>query len=131
MSTLRTNVLVVNDYPAMRSIVRGLLQEVGIINIAEAGDGGTALGKLRGDGFGLIISDWNMEPMSGLQLLKEVRADQRLAKLPFIMMTGETKADYVVAAKEAGVSSYIVKPFNVATLKQKIEAVIGALRERP
>jgi two-component system chemotaxis response regulator CheY len=115
----------------MRSIVRGLLQEVGIINIAEAGDGGTALGKLRGDGFGLIISDWNMEPMSGLQLLKEVRADQRLAKLPFIMMTGETKADYVVAAKEAGVSSYIVKPFNVATLKQKIEAVIGALRERP
>jgi two-component system chemotaxis response regulator CheY len=131
MSTLRTNVLVVDDYPAMRSIVRGLPQEVGIINIAEAGDGGTALGKLRGDGFGLIISDWNMEPMSGLQLLKEVRADQRLAKLPFIMMTGETKADYVVAAKEAGVSSYIVKPFNVATLKQKIEAVIGALRERP
>ncbi len=71
-----------------------------------------------------------MEPMSGLQLLKEVRADNRLARLPFIMMTGETKAENVVAAKEAGVSSYIVKPFNVTTLRQKIEAVIGALGER-
>jgi len=130
MSALWTNVLVVDDYPAMRSIVRGLLQEIGIINIAEAGDGGTALDKLQGDGFGLVISDWNMEPMSGLQLLKEVRADHRLARLPFIMMTGETKAENVVAAKEAGVNSYIVKPFNVTTLKQKIEFVIGALGER-
>src|SRR2546427_7818265 len=76
----------------MRSIVRSLLQEIAITNIAEAGDGCTALGKLRGDTFDLVISDWNMEPMSGLQLLKEVRADNKLAKLPFIMMTGETQS---------------------------------------
>jgi two-component system, chemotaxis family, chemotaxis protein CheY len=121
------NVLVVDDYSTMRRIIRSLLQQIGITNIAEAGDGSTALGKLREEAFDLVISDWNMEPMSGLQLLKEVRADNKLAKLPFIMVTAETKTENVAAAKIAGVSNYIVKPFTAATLKQKIETVVGAL----
>jgi two-component system, chemotaxis family, chemotaxis protein CheY len=121
------NVLVVDDYSTMRRIIRSLLQQIGITNIAEARDGSTALGKLREDAFDLVISDWNMEPMSGLQLLKEVRADNKLAKLPFIMVTAETKTENVAAAKIAGVSNYIVKPFTAATLKQKIETVVGAL----
>jgi two-component system chemotaxis response regulator CheY len=130
VGSLRMNVLVVDDYATMRRIVRSLLQQVGIANIAEAADGSAALGKLREEMFDLIISDWNMEPMTGLQLLKEVRADNRLSKLPFIMVTAETKTENVVAAKAAGVSNYIVKPFNAATLKQKIEDVVGALGER-
>jgi two-component system, chemotaxis family, chemotaxis protein CheY len=130
VASLGMNVLVVDDFSSMRRIVRGLLQQIGITKIAEAGDGCTALGKLRDETFDLVISDWSMDPMNGLQLLKEVRADNKLAKLPFIMVTAETKAENVAAAREAGVSNYIVKPFNAATLKQKIEAVVGALGER-
>ena len=81
--------------------------------------------KLRDKDFGLVISDWNMEPMSGLELLKEVRSDSQLEKLPFIMVTAESKSENVVAAKQAGVSNYIVKPFNAATLKSKLNTVIG------
>jgi two-component system chemotaxis response regulator CheY len=121
------NVMLVDDYATMRRILRQMLQQIGFINIDEAGDGSAALGKLRERPFDLVISDWNMEPMTGLQLLKEVRADRRMGKLPFIMVTAETKTDNVVAAKEAGVSNYIVKPFNATTLKQKIEACVGAL----
>lgn len=123
---LDTNILVVDDYATMRRILRGLLQQIGFKNIDDAGDGGTALTKLRERPFGLVISDWNMEPMSGLVLLKEVRADSKLKELPFIMVTAESKTENVVAAKEAGVSNYIVKPFNADTLKKKIEAVGGA-----
>ena len=85
------NVLVVDDFSSMRRIVRSLLQQIGITKIAEAGDGSTALGKLRDETFDLVISDWNMDPMTGLQLLKEVRADKKLAKLPFIMVTAEPR----------------------------------------
>jgi two-component system, chemotaxis family, chemotaxis protein CheY len=120
-------VLLVDDYSTMRRIIRSLLQQIGIAEVTEASDGSTALGKLREHAFDIVISDWNMEPMSGLQLLKEIRADNKLTKLPFIMVTAETKTENVAAAKAAGVSNYIVKPFTAATLKQKMEAVLGAL----
>ena len=120
-------VLVVDDYATMRRIVRNLLGQIGFQKIEEASDGADALAKLRGAPFGLVISDWNMEPMTGLQLLKEVRADIRLKGTPFIMVTAESKTENVIAAKEAGVNNYIVKPFNAETLKKKIESVIGTL----
>jgi two-component system chemotaxis response regulator CheY len=119
------HILIVDDYKTMLRIVRNLLNQLGFINVDEATDGSTALQKLRERSFGLVISDWNMEPMTGLQLLKEVRADMKLKTMPFIMVTAESKTENVVAAKEAGVNNYIVKPFNAATLKQKIASVIG------
>jgi two-component system chemotaxis response regulator CheY len=118
-------ILIVDDYKTMLRIVRNLLTQIGFENIDEATDGGAALQLMRGKDYGLVISDWNMEPMTGLQLLKEVRADARLQKTPFIMITAESKADNVVAAKAAGVNNYIVKPFTAATLKQKLSSVIG------
>jgi two-component system chemotaxis response regulator CheY len=118
-------ILVVDDYATMRRIVRNLLTQIGFTDVDEAGDGVTALAKLRESKFGLVISDWNMEPMTGLQLLKEVRADSKLANTPFIMVTAESKTENVIAAKQAGVNNYIVKPFNADTLKQKIQSVIG------
>ena len=93
-------------------------------NVDEATDGGGALAKLREKAYGLIISDWNMEPMTGLELLKEVRADEKMKGTPFIMVTAESKTDNVIAAKKAGVNNYIVKPFNADTLKKKMSAVI-------
>jgi two-component system, chemotaxis family, chemotaxis protein CheY len=118
-------ILIVDDYKTMLRIVRNLLNQLGFNNVEEATDGSSALQKMREKNFGLVISDWNMEPMTGLQLLKEVRADMKLKGTPFIMVTAESKTENVVAAKEAGVNNYIVKPFNAATLKQKISSVIG------
>lgn len=123
-----TPVLIVDDYATMRRIVRNLLTQIGLTNVDEAADGVAALAKLREKKFGLVISDWNMEPMSGLQLLKEIRADAKLNGLPFIMITAESKTENVVAAKQAGVNNYIVKPFNADTLKKKIESVVGAIQ---
>jgi len=94
-------------------------------NIDEATDGSMALQKLREESFGMVISDWNMEPMTGIQLLREVRSDEKLKHLPFIMITAESKSENVIAAKEAGVSNYIVKPFNAETLKTKMASVLG------
>ncbi len=118
-------ILIVDDYKTMLRIIRNLLKQLGFDNVDEATDGAAALQKLRDKNYGLVISDWNMEPMSGLQLLKEVRADGKLASLPFVMITAESKTENVVAAKQAGVTNYIVKPFNAATLKQKLSAVLG------
>jgi two-component system chemotaxis response regulator CheY len=118
-------ILIVDDYKTMLRIIRNLLKQLGFNNVDEAIDGSSALQKLRDKDCGLIISDWNMEPMSGLQLLKEVRADVKLKELPFIMITAESKSENVIAAKEAGVSNYIVKPFNAATLKGKLTTVLG------
>jgi two-component system chemotaxis response regulator CheY len=120
-------ILIDDDYKTMLRIVRNLLNQLGFNNVDEATDGSTALQKLRERNFGLVISDWNMEPMTGLQLLKEVRADMKLKGTPFIMVTAESKTENVVAAKEAGVNNYIVKPFNAATLKQKMESVLGPI----
>jgi two-component system chemotaxis response regulator CheY len=119
-------ILIVDDYKTMLRIIRNLLKQLGFDNVDEATDGSEALQKLREKQYGLVISDWNMEPMTGLQLLREVRKDVKLKALPFIMITAESKTDNVVAAKEAGVNNYIVKPFNAATLKTKLESVIGA-----
>jgi two-component system, chemotaxis family, chemotaxis protein CheY len=118
------NVLIVDDYKTMLRIVRNLLKQIDFHNVEEASDGAEALSKLRSGQFGLVISDWNMQPMTGLQLLQEVRADARLRHLPFIMVTAESKTENVIAAKQAGVSNYIVKPFNAETLKEKIEKVL-------
>lgn len=119
------NVLIVDDYKTMLRIIRNLLKQIEFNNVEEATDGADALVKLRAGNFGLLISDWNMAPMSGLELLQEVRADIRLKSTPFIMVSAESKAENVVAARQAGVSSYIVKPFNAATLRDKIEKVLG------
>jgi two-component system, chemotaxis family, chemotaxis protein CheY len=118
-------VLVVDDYKTMIRIIRNLLKQLGFEDVDEAADGTEALGKMRERRYGLVISDWNMEPMTGYELLKQVRADTSLAKTPFIMVTAESKTENVIAAKKAGVNNYIVKPFNAQTLKGKIEAVFG------
>ncbi len=118
-------ILVVDDYKTMLRIIRNLLKQLDFNNVDEATDGSEALKKLREKDYALVISDWNMEPMTGLQLVREVRSDKKLKKLPFIMVTAESKTDNVVAAKEAGVSNYIVKPFNAETLKQKLASVLG------
>ena len=118
-------VLIVDDYKTMIRIIRNLLKQLGFANVDEAGDGSAALNMMRRKDYGLVISDWNMEPMTGYELLREVRADDHLSRTPFIMVTAESKTDNVVAAKKAGVNNYIVKPFNAATLKAKIDAVFG------
>ncbi len=118
------NVLIVDDYKTMLRIIRNLLKQLDFNNVDEASDGAEALAKMRAGNFGLVISDWNMAPMTGLDLLKEVRADARLKQTPFIMITAESKTENVIAAKAAGVSNYIVKPFNAETLREKIEKVL-------
>ncbi|MFV2092342.1 MAG: chemotaxis response regulator CheY [Hyphomicrobiales bacterium] len=119
-------VLVVDDYKTMIRIIRNLLKQLGFNDIDDAADGAEALQKLRGRSYGLVISDWNMDPMTGYELLKEVRCDDNLKTTPFIMVTAESKTENVIAAKKAGVNNYIVKPFNAQTLKSKIDAVFGA-----
>ena len=118
-------ILIVDDYKTMLRIIRNLLKQLNFSNVDEATDGSAALQKLRERKYNLVISDWNMEPMTGIQLLKEVRSDDQLRKMPFIMITAESKTENVVIAKEAGVSNYIVKPFNAATLKSKLVGVLG------
>jgi two-component system chemotaxis response regulator CheY len=118
-------ILVVDDYHTMVRIIRNLLNQIGFENIDDASNGEEALAKIKSKRYGLIISDWNMEPMSGFQLLQKVREDQSRADIPFIMVTAESKTDNVIAARKAGVSHYIVKPFNAGTLKAKIDAVFA------
>jgi two-component system chemotaxis response regulator CheY len=120
---LSTPILVVDDYQTMIRIIRNLLKQLGFDDVDDAADGTAALSKLKDKRYGLVISDWNMEPMTGYELLKEVRSDDSLRATPFIMVTAESKTDNVIAAKKAGVNSYIVKPFNAQTLKAKIEAI--------
>ncbi len=118
-------VLVVDDYQTMVRIIRNLLKQLGFENVDEAADGREALAKMKLTKYGLVISDWNMEPMTGYELLREVRADEILKPTPFIMVTAESKTENVIAAKKAGVNNYIVKPFNAQTLKAKIASVLG------
>ncbi len=119
------NVLIVDDYKTMLRIIHNLLNQIGFTNVDEATDGSMAIEKLKAKKYGLVISDWNMEPMSGMELLKHVRSSAELKSLPFIMITAESKTENVVAAKQAGVSNYIVKPFNAETLRTKIESVFA------
>jgi two-component system chemotaxis response regulator CheY len=116
-------ILVVDDYNTMIRIIRNLLKQLGFENVDEASDGSVALQRMAEKKYGLIISDWNMEPMTGYDLLKEVRSNPDLKTTPFIMVTAESKTENVIAAKKAGVNNYIVKPFNAQTLKTKIDAV--------
>ena len=128
MTTLNKNmrILIVDDYSTMLRILRNLLRQIDFNNVEEATDGEQAMLKLAGQSHDLIISDWNMKPMTGLDLLRKVRGDMRFKHIPFIMVTAESKTENVVAAKQAGVSNYIVKPFNSETLKGKIMSVFGA-----
>jgi two-component system, chemotaxis family, chemotaxis protein CheY len=118
-------VLVVDDYATMIRIVSNLLRQLGFSNIDTAMNGESALELMSTRRYGLVLSDWNMEPMTGLDLVKAVRKDQALNDTPFIMVTAESKPENVVAAKLAGVDSYIVKPFNAETLKRKLSGVLG------
>lgn len=118
-------ILVVDDYKTMVRIIRNLLKQLGFSNVDEASDGEEAFKKVQDKKYGLVISDWNMEPMTGYELLQRIRGDEKLKKLPFIMVTAESKTENVVAAKKAGASNYIVKPFNAGTLKTKMTNVIG------
>ncbi len=119
------NVLIVDDYKTMLKIVGNLLRQLGFSNIDEATDGAMALDVFAQKEYGLVVSDWNMEPMSGLDLLKNIRAGTHNSKVPFIMITAESKTENVIIAKQAGVNNYIVKPFNAETLKTKLSSVLG------
>ena len=118
-------ILVVDDYNTMIRIIRNLLRQLGFKDVDDAPDGSIALSKMHIKRYSLIISDWNMEPMTGYELLKQVRSDPNpsISATPFIMVTAESKTENVIAAKQAGVNNYIVKPFNADTLKSKIDAV--------
>lgn len=123
---MNMNVLIVDDYTTMLRIIKNLLKQLGFNNVDEATDGSMALEKVKVKPYGLVISDWNMEPMTGYEFLKQVRSSEGAYKtVPFIMVTAESKTDNVIAAKQAGVNNYIVKPFNAETLKTKITAVLG------
>ncbi len=118
-------VVIVDDQKTMLRIIRSLLKQIGFENVTEATDGGMAFTLLSEKPFSLIISDWNMLPMSGFELLKKVRADEKLKTIPFLMVTAESNPENVMAAKQAGVSNYIVKPFNADTLKGKLVSILG------
>ena len=120
-----TPVLIVDDYKTMLRIIRNLLKQIGFNDVDEAVDGTDALRKMAIKRYGLIISDWNMQPMNGLEFLKQVRAIDSFRQTPFIMVTAESKSENVIAAKNAGVNNYIVKPFNAETLKTKVESVLS------
>lgn len=118
-------ILVVDDFLTMRRIIINLLRQLGFNNVVEAADGKQALDKVHEEPIDLIVSDWNMPNMTGIEFLKHVRADEKTKAIPFIMVTAEGKKENVIAAVHAGVSNYIVKPFNAATLKEKMSKVIG------
>jgi two-component system chemotaxis response regulator CheY len=120
------SVLIVDDIASMRASLRALLGQLGFHNVEEAADGAAALDKARAKTPGLIVSDWNMEPMDGLALLKAVRADSALKRTPFILVSAEMRTDQLIAAKQAGVDNVIVKPFDAETLRAKMAAVLGA-----
>ena len=125
------SILVVDDYNTMIRIIRNLLKQLGFENVDDATDGTSALAKMRQKSYSLVISDWNMAPMTGYDLLRQIRADPDLNTTRFIMITAELKTDNVIAAKKAGVDNYIVKPFNAQTLQHKIQAVFPDLPVPP
>jgi two-component system, chemotaxis family, chemotaxis protein CheY len=125
MADTNIKVLIVDDFATMRRIVKNILVQLGYKNIVEADDGTTAINVLKGEKIDMIISDWNMPKMTGLDLLKHVRADPKLAHIPFIMVTAEAQQDNIILAVKAKVSQYIVKPFTAETLGEKIDKVFG------
>ena len=119
--------LVVDDFSTMRRIVKNLLHDLGYPNVTEADDGKTALPMLQAGGFDFLISDWNMPGMSGLDLIKAVRSDAKLAKLPVLMLTAEAKREQIIEAAQAGVNGYVIKPFTAETLKEKLDKILSAI----
>ena len=121
------NVLVVDDYKSMVRIVRGMLNQLGFVNVDDAPDGAAAMALLKEKDYGLVLSDWNMQPVTGLELLKQVRAEEKTKATPFVMVTAEAKVENVIAARQAGVNNYVIKPFTLAVLKQKLTSVVGEI----
>ena len=119
------SILVADDFSTMRRIIKDLLHDLGFSNITEADDGLSALSLLKAGNFDLLITDWNMPGMQGVELLRQVRADERMKKLPVLMLTAEAKREQIVAAAQAGVSGYVIKPFTAATLKEKIDKIFA------
>ena len=118
--------LVVDDFSTMRRIVKNLLNDLGYPHVVEADDGTSALPLLQAGGIDFLVTDWNMPGMAGLDLLKAVRADPKLAKMPVLMLTAEAKREQIIEAAQAGVSGYVIKPFTAVTLKEKIDKILGA-----
>lgn len=120
--------LVVDDFSTMRRIIKNLLADLGYSNISEADDGKTALPMLQAGSYDFLITDWNMPGMPGIELLKAVRADAKLAKLPVLMVTAEAKREQIIEAAQAGVSGYVIKPFTAVTLKEKLDKIFDTLK---
>ena len=116
-------ILIVDDFSTMRRIIKNLLRDLGFTNTQEADDGLTALPMLKNGDFDFLVTDWNMPGMTGIDLLKHVRADERISSMPILMVTAEAKRDQIVEAAQAGVNGYVIKPFTAAALKEKIEKI--------
>ncbi|HET8791845.1 MAG TPA: chemotaxis response regulator CheY [Modicisalibacter sp.] len=127
MADNNMSILVVDDFPTMRRIVRSLLKELGYTNVEEAEDGQDAMSKLRTGGFEFVVSDWNMPNLDGLEMLKQIRADDALKSLPVLMVTAEAKKENIIAAAQAGANGYVVKPFTAATLEEKLNKIFEKL----
>ncbi|OLO08276.1 two-component system response regulator [Salinicola sp. MH3R3-1] len=127
MADKNMSILVVDDFPTMRRIVRSLLKELGFENVEEAEDGQEALIKLRTGAFEFVVSDWNMPNLDGLEMLKEIRQDPQLSSLPVLMVTAEAKKENIIAAAQAGANGYVVKPFTAATLEEKLNKIFEKL----
>ncbi len=129
MADPKTKFLVVDDFSTMRRIVRNLLKELGYSNVDEAEDGAMALSKLKNENFDFVISDWNMPNMDGLEMLKQIRGDAALGKMPVLMVTAEAKKENIIAAAQAGASGYVVKPFTAATLDEKLQKIFEKMEK--
>jgi len=127
MADKNMSILVVDDFPTMRRIVRGLLKELGFTNVEEAEDGQDALNKLRAGSFEFVLSDWNMPNLDGLDMLKQIRGDDALKHLPVLMVTAEAKKENIIAAAQAGANGYVVKPFTAAILEEKLGKIFEKL----
>ena len=123
MANKNLKILVVDDFPTMRRIIRNLLKDLGYENVDEAEDGAMGLEKLRNGSFDFVVSDWNMPNLDGLEMLKQIRADAALSKLPVLMVTAEAKKENIIAAAQAGANGYVVKPFTAATLEEKLNKI--------
>ncbi len=123
MTNKNLKILVVDDFPTMRRIIRNLLKDLGYENVDEAEDGAMGLEKLRNGNFDFVVSDWNMPNLDGLEMLKQIRADANLSHLPVLMVTAEAKKENIIAAAQAGASGYVVKPFTAATLEEKLNKI--------
>ncbi len=129
MADPNTKFLVVDDFPTMRRIIRNLLKELGFTNVEEAEDGVAGLDRLKSGGIQFVVSDWNMPNMTGIDMLKQIRADEQLKHLPVLMVTAEAKKENIIEAAQAGANGYVVKPFTAATLDEKLKKILTNLEK--